>query len=169
MAKIALIGFMGSGKSSVAPLLAHRLGCTLVDTDSLILTRSGFTSIPLLFSEKGETAFRDIESEVAQSLRDSKHVVISTGGGIIGRPANMEALKNAGGLVVFLMTSFEEIQRRLAEFEDRPLFKDPKQAAALYQARFPIYTSYADIAVTTDGKTPEQVCSEILARIEAHV
>jgi shikimate kinase len=169
MAKIALIGFMGSGKSSVAPLLAHKLGCTLIDTDSLILERSGFASIPLLFSDKGEIAFRDIESEVAQSLRDSKHVVISTGGGIIGRPANMEALKNAGGLVVFLMTSFEEIQRRLAGFEDRPLFKDPKQAAALYQARFPIYTSYADIAVTTDGKTPEQVCAEIVATTETRV
>jgi shikimate kinase len=167
MTKIVLIGFMGSGKSSVAPLLAEGLGFTFVNTDSLIIERSGFASIPLLFAEKGEAAFRDIESEVAESLRDSEHMVVSTGGGIIGRPSNMEALKHSGGIVVFLKTSFEEIHRRLAEFEDRPLFKNPEQAAALYQTRLPIYQSYADITVTTDGKTPEQVCAEITSRIEA--
>jgi shikimate kinase len=167
MHKIILIGFMGSGKSSVAPRLATRLGYPLVDLDSRIVQESGFATIPLFFADKGEVAFRDLEAKVAHSLRDTERVVISTGGGIIGRHSNMEDLRHSGGVVVFLKTTFEEIQRRVSDMSTRPLFKNPEQAAALYEARLPLYTKYADIIVSTDGKTPDEVCNEIAIQIEA--
>lgn len=166
MHKIVLIGFMGSGKSSVAPLLATRLHYSLVDLDSLVVQQSGLPTIPRIFSERGEPAFRELEAQVAQSLRDATRVVISTGGGIIGRSANIENLRHGGGTVIFLKTSFDEIRRRISDISTRPLFKDPDHAAALYETRLPLYTSYADMTVVTDEKTPEQVCSEIVSQFE---
>jgi shikimate kinase len=166
MRKVILIGFMGSGKSSVAPLLATKLGYSLVDLDSLIVQQSGFPSIPALFSEKGEPEFRNLEAHVANSLRNAEQVVISTGGGIVGRSSNIENLKHGGGAVVFLKTSFDEIRRRISDMSARPLFQNPEQAAALYETRLPLYNAYADITVSTDGKTPDEVCSEITNQLE---
>jgi shikimate kinase len=165
MRKIALIGFMGSGKSSVAPLLATALGYRLVDVDNEIIARSGLRGIPEIFSTHGELFFRDLEAAVAESLANTASVVISTGGGIIGRPINISHLKQNDGFIVFLRTRFETISARISDFASRPLFRDIDRARSLFTERQPLYTEYADQIVDTDGKSPQQVCDEILALI----
>lgn len=158
---------MGSGKSSLAPLLAASLGFASVDADSEILMRSGCASIGEIFTKFNETHFRDLESEVAASLRDASALVIAAGGGVIGRPENMKHLANGGGIVVFLETSFDEVLRRVPERSSRPLLSDIVLAERLFHERLPVYRSYADITVATDGKTQNVLCSEILKLLES--
>ena len=160
--KVALIGFMGSGKSSVAPLLARELDYRLVDVDKEIISRSGLPSIPDIFTAHGETFFRDLEAAVSESLADARQVVISTGGGIIGRPSNISHLKQDSGTIVFLRTRFDTVATRISDFASRPLFRDIDRARALYTERQPLYTQYADVIIDTDEKSPQQVSHEIM-------
>ena len=169
MRKAALIGFMGSGKSSVAPLLATALGYSLVDVDSEIVARSGLCSIPEIFSAHGEHFFRDLEAAVAESVANTSSVVISTGGGIIGRPTNIAHLKQNDGLIVFLRTRFETITTRISDFASRPLFRDINRARSLFAERQPLYCEYADQIVDTDGKSPQQVCDEIMVMVRTEL
>jgi shikimate kinase len=164
--KLTLIGFMGSGKSSLAPLLAERLGFTAVDADSEIIARSGCASIEEIFSRFNETHFRELEAQVAASFRDASSIVIAAGGGVIGRATNMEHLMCNGGVVVFLETSFEEVLRRVPDRSSRPLLGDTVVAQKLYHERLPVYRGYADLIVATDGKTKIALCSEILQLLE---
>lgn len=158
--KIVLTGFMGSGKSTVAALLAERLTMPLIDMDSEIVRRAGGMSIPQIFDTFGETHFRDLESQVAASFAGSHSAVISTGGGTPERAENMRALKSARSCVVFLDVPFSTVQQRLAERTDRPLLRDPVKAQELHERRQKIYTQYADLIVSGE-KTPEEICREI--------
>ncbi len=169
ISKVVLIGFMASGKSAVAIELAPLLGFTVHQVDDAIVTRSGYPSVATIFTEKGETFFRDLESEVALSFREATNAVISTGGGIITRPANIEHLKHNGGIIVYLRTSFETVSARVGDITSRPLFANKADALELYKRRLPIYESYADIMVDTDGISVEEVCSEILAQLKLKV
>jgi shikimate kinase len=166
--KIILIGFMSSGKSSVAQELANRLGLQLIQTDDLIVKSSGYLSIPAIFSERGESHFRDLEESIAKSLSGQGGVVISTGGGIITRPTNMEHLTKNGGVVVFLRATFDTIASRIGDISSRPLFKDPESARTLFITRAPIYESYANITVDTDERTITEVCEEIIQQLQGH-
>jgi shikimate kinase len=165
MNKVVLIGFMGSGKSSIAPLLAESLGYRSIEMDEQIIEASGFPNIPAIFSALGEPGFRELEARVARSLRDASSVVISTGGGVIGRASNIADLAHGGGKTVFLHTSFPVLRERIKDIHTRPLFKNQEQALALYEERLPLYSRYADVSVTTDGKTPAQVRDAILTQI----
>ena len=164
--KIVLIGFMASGKSAVAAALAPQLGFSLIQVDEEIVTRSGHHSIPAIFAEKGEAHFRDLEAEVAASLRYAQNVVISTGGGIIGRDGNMTNLKDNDGVVVYLRSSFETVAERAGDLSTRPLFRDKEHALELFRHRLPIYERYADITIDTDKRSVEEVCSAILSQIK---
>jgi shikimate kinase len=167
ISKVVLIGFMASGKSAVAAELAPRLGFNVYQVDDEIVSRSGYPSVAALFAEKGEALFRELESEVALSLREAKDVVISTGGGIITRPTNMENLKSHGGIVVYLRTSFEIVSARAGDISSRPLFANKTDALELYKRRLPVYESYADIIVDTDGLSIEEVCSQIFSQLKS--
>lgn len=161
--KLILIGFMSSGKSSVAPLLADRLGFSSVDADEEIIRISGYRSIQDIFTECGEARFRELEATVAASYRDTSSLVIATGGGVVLNRSNMEHLTYNGGVVIFLQTDFEEVQRRVADTSTRPLFRDKVMAERIYRERQPLYGQYADYSVSTNGKTPYSVCLEVLA------
>jgi shikimate kinase len=163
--KLILIGFMASGKSAVAEALAPRLGFNRVQVDDEIVSRSGLPSIPVIFAEKGEAHFRDLEAEVAASLRNASNTVISTGGGIITRDENIANLKENGGLVVYLRTSFETVAERAGDLSSRPLFANKANALELYQQRLPVYERHADVIVDTDGLSIEEVCSAILTTL----
>ncbi len=158
-----LIGFMGSGKSSVAPLLAERLGFSAVDADEEIIKISGYQSIQEIFRECGEARFRELEATVAAAYRDASSVVIATGGGVFLNSANITHLTHGGGVVIFLQTDFAEIRRRVADTSTRPLFQDPIVAERIYRERQPLYKQYADYCVSTNGKSPHSVCLEVLA------
>jgi shikimate kinase len=165
LSKVVLIGFMASGKSAIAAELAPRLGFTVRQVDDDIVSRSSYPSVAAIFAEKGEGFFRDLESEVANTLGDSKDVVISTGGGIITREENMTNLKGSGGIIIYLRTSFETVTERAGDISTRPLFANKANALDLYRRRLPIYERHADIIIDTDGRTVNEVCSAIITRI----
>ena len=157
---VVLTGFMGTGKSTVGKRLAERLGYEFVDTDALIVARNG-RSIPDIFRESGEAAFRQMETAVAQALRGKTELVIATGGRLMLDEANAAALLE-NGRVFCLTAEPEEIIARLDGDERRPLLDVPDPAAQirrLLDARAAAYGQFPQIS--TSGKSAEQVAEEI--------
>ncbi|MCX6028756.1 MAG: 3-dehydroquinate synthase [Chloroflexi bacterium] len=126
---IILTGFMGTGKTAVGREVAERLGRPFVDLDVRIVERAG-KSIPAIFAEDGEPAFRALEATLCQKLRQPAGLVIATGGGAVLDPANREALA-AGGVLICLDADPDTILARLAGAEDRPLLADPDRRARI--------------------------------------
>jgi 3-phosphoshikimate 1-carboxyvinyltransferase len=157
---IVLIGFMGSGKTTISRLLAKKLQLELVETDDEIIKRSGLKSVNEIFEKKGEAFFRELEKEVISEYADKSNHIISCGGGVIENPENIKALKENSKLI-FLSASFETITGRIKNQLIRPLFKDAEKAKELYTRRLPIYKSYSDITIETDNLTPEQIVKAI--------
>lgn len=166
MRNIVLTGFMGTGKTSVGKILSQRLGFTLVDVDSEI-EREQKTTITDIFRQLGETAFRDMESDIIKRLSTLTNAVLSTGGGAVLRAENMEALRE-NGIIVCLSASPETILRRTGTAKNRPLLQtgNPLQKIIeLYEFRRPYYEK-ADIIIDTDNMGPLQVAEEIIKAIE---
>ncbi len=165
MRNIILVGFMGSGKSSIGRLLHQSLGYQLIDTDRAIEEQTGKT-ITDIFSQEGETTFRDLETNLLKELtsaKTSKHI-ISTGGGMVCRPENRALLRQLG-FVVWLKCSTEEIYNRTSKNSDRPLLqcKDPMQAIKeLFKKRSPFYEQTAHLEVNTTGLSLDEVSCGIL-------
>src|SRR5450432_2685574 len=126
---IVLIGFMGSGKSSVGRLLARQLGWSQIDTDELVAAEFGMP-IPAVFARWGEEYFRDAETEVLRKLKASAAMVIVTGGGIVVRPENVRRLRELG-TVVWLTADLPTFQKRLALRKNRPLLQTADPAATI--------------------------------------
>jgi shikimate kinase len=168
---IVLIGFMGSGKTTVSALLGTALGRRIIEMDVEIAQRAGYPSVAKIIDELGEPHFRELESTLAQELSRYNHVVISTGGGIISRAHTMELFKRTGATIVFLECSFERVQERLsAESElpfERPLFRDIKRARELFALREPLYREWADIIVPVDTLSPSEVRDRILQSLSS--
>ena len=162
---IILIGFMGSGKSSVARDLSTALGYPVVDTDSLIIEKTG-TSIPAIFEQDGEEEFRDLETAVLTELEQSgpSHRIVATGGGIIERRANRDVLKKMG-FVVWLVVSPEEILRRTAKNRERPLLNtgNPEETIRhLLEKRVDFYRDTAHQEIETDDLTFPEITTGIV-------
>ncbi len=160
---IFLVGLSGSGKSTVGRLLADRLGWSFVDSDTLIEKTAG-RSIPDIFSEEGEAAFRELEGRALSRATRSSRVVVATGGGAPTHDAGREVL--ADGFTVWLAVSPAVAAERLAAQptdEPRPLLAgDPRQRLeSLFESRRDDYAR-ADASIEVDGLTPEQVCDRIL-------
>jgi len=158
--RIILIGFMGSGKSSVGRILAERLGYELVDTDALLEERAG-APIPRIFREQGEPAFRAMESQVLAAVADRRRSVIATGGGAPAHPPN-RTFFTRGDAVFHLRVSLKAARERTGENADRPLLaQDPESVRRLYQGRQSVYEELGQ-SVDTDGKTPDDVADEVM-------
>ncbi len=164
MKNIALIGFMGSGKSTVAAILAKQYGWKLVEADDEIVKASGCKSVNEIFSQKGESHFRELEKKVIAETVKKEHQVISCGGGVVSSEETMNLLSE-NALIVFLYADFTTIAKRIGNFDSRPLFKEIQKAKELYQKRLPVYEMYAGVKVETDDKTPEQVADYIAAKV----
>jgi shikimate kinase len=166
--RIVLVGFMCSGKSTVGPALAARLGWEHLDLDREVERRDG-RPVPRIFAEEGEPRFRALEAEATAALAGRERVVLSPGGGWITNPALLEAL-GAGTLSVWLRVSPGEVlARSVSSPGERPLLRGPdplETVRALLAAREPFYRR-ADLAVETDGRAPEQVAGQILREAEA--
>src|SRR6266699_1529187 len=133
--KIILIGFMCSGKTTIAPLLAKKLSLKVVETDDLVRQLSGKT-IEEIFKEYGEMGYREFEIAVAKSLQHEDNAVISTGGGMGMNKIILDYMKE-NATTVFLETTFDTIVKRLDPKMPRPLFQNTTQAKHLYDFRQP--------------------------------
>ena len=159
--KIVLIGFMGSGKTSVAKAVAKKLNLKFIDMDETALNQTYRKSVNEIFEKDGEEKFREIELEVASKLEDADGVVISTGGGVIMNPQVMKYLtKNAS--VYYLKANFDKLKVRVEEKEIRPpLFRDVGKARQLFNKRAPLYEHYANVVIVTDNKSVDEIVGEI--------
>lgn len=165
---IALVGFMGAGKTVTSEILAGRLGLSRVSTDDTIIEKEG-RSINDIFADSGEPYFRKVEHEVVVELAGRSGLVIDCGGGVVLNPENMAALKS-NGLVIYLKTSPEAIYKRIRHETHRPLLKgeNPQQKIQeLLKQRARCYAQ-ADDTVDTDGKSPEQVAEEVVNILKRH-
>lgn len=162
---IILTGFMGTGKTVTGRMLAERTGMELVDMDSMIEKRQGKT-IPEIFAQDGEAAFRAMERVLVQELAQRDGLIISTGGGIVLNPDNIADFEKSG-LVVCLKASPETVFQRLEEDATRPLLAGDKKAqiAAILAERNPLYDAVAH-GIATDGLTVEETAGRILALYE---
>lgn len=161
---VVLTGFMGTGKTTVGRLLANELGFAYVDTDEIIESRFG--AIPDIFAKGGEDEFRQLERVVARELASSAMFVIATGGRMM-LDLNNAAVLGSTGRVFCLVSSPEEIARRLADdATDRPLLagSDPQQRIAkLLAEREEGYSRFEQ--VETDGRAPDDVVEDLLERL----
>jgi len=162
---IVLIGFMGSGKSSIARELSHALGYPVIDTDTLIVRQAG-KPIRKIFEDEGEDAFRDLESAILRNLEESlaTHRIIATGGGVITRPENREILRRLG-FVVWLVVSVEGIMRRTGKNRDRPLLNNEDQEGTitrLLKERRELYRGTAHQEIETDDLTFPEITTGIV-------
>jgi shikimate kinase len=162
--RIALIGFMGSGKTTVGRLVAARLGYRFLDLDVLISENAG-KSIREIFDEDGEEAFRQIESDTLYSVREMNRLVIATGGGAPVRQENQEFFENLAS-TFYLEVSFEEFLNRTGRDHTRPLLdRSEMELAKLYKSRVSIYRSLGQ-RVVTDSRKPQDIAAEILKKLE---
>jgi 3-dehydroquinate synthase len=169
--RITLIGFMGSGKSTVARLVAGKLGWEAVDSDDLVEAAAGNT-IPSIFADEGELAFRRRETAVFEALKHRERVVVAAGGASSILPETRSAIAEAG-LVIHLEASPEAIVARLSAQQDaaeRPMLAgaDPvERVRRLWSQRAALY-SLADFTVHTDSLSPEEVATEVVRLHEVY-
>jgi len=164
--RIVLTGFMGSGKSTVGPLLAARLGWRFVDADDVIEAEAR-TNIAELFARGGEAAFRLREHEAIARLAEDQELVLALGGGAIEtEEVRTLLLGTAGTLLVHLEVHLETTLRRCAGTEGlRPILADRANLAARYERRLPLYRE-AHVSVKVDGLTPEEAVEAIVEALE---
>lgn len=162
--KIILIGFMGSGKSTISKKIAGKLNLKLIEMDTIIEQNAGKT-IKDIFSQQGETTFRQMEIDFAKEYAQFDNIVISTGGGVVMNKIILDYFKDHNGKIFFLDTSFEEIVKRIGNDTSRPLFQDKIKAHELYKFRYPLYKSYADVTIHTIHKTQSDIVEEIIQMV----
>ena len=159
---LALIGFMGTGKTSVGRLVAEHLNFDFMDTDEQIQAKAGRT-IAEIFAMDGEATFRALEHETVLDLAKYKQTVISTGGGLPANPENLTELKRHA-LVICLWSSAEKIWERVRHQTHRPLLHDAdpqKKIRELLAVRDPFYKQ-ADVLINTDIRTVREVAQQVV-------
>lgn len=161
---IYLVGFMGSGKSTVGRVLADELGWSFFDLDDEIEREQG-TTIATIFDQRGEPEFRRIENEAlhgcVRAVQAGRPRVISLGGGAFLNPENLDLVSN-NGVSVWLDCPLPVIERRIAGFTHRPLARDPQKLRHLYEARRAGY-SRADFRLDIDDEEAAATAARILA------
>jgi shikimate kinase len=166
---IALIGFMGVGKSAVGKELAAKMGKQLIETDSLIVKKAG-KSIPEIF-QGGEIAFRELEIEVIKEIFDKNDQVIACGGGVVLNKINIDRLRQKA-VMIWLTASPATILKRVKEDgANRPLLKTNstiEDIRSLLKFRMPYYERAADIKIDTKGVTIDEVVKQILIKLKEH-
>jgi shikimate kinase len=162
---IILTGFMGAGKTSVGVRLAKDLGYAFVDTDGLIEADQR-TTVAAIFSSFGEAYFRDVETRIIRQVLEGGDQVIATGGGAVIREENRKAFRERG-MTICLAARPETVYERVRQETHRPLLQVPDPLARIREllaGREQFYRQ-ADLVIETDGKTVDEVISEIRQRV----
>ena len=164
---IVLIGMMGAGKTSVGRCLQRRTGLARIDTDEMIAAEFGIPIVQI-FARHGEEKFREAEAKVLQKLARDRPAIITTGGGIILRPDNVDLLKKLGA-VIWLTADEKTLFERASRRNERPLLQKEKPQTVfseLFAKREALYASAADLQIDTEGKSHDDVADAILAKLE---
>jgi shikimate kinase len=166
-----LIGYRGSGKTTVAAALSEQLKWPWIDADAELEQRAGKT-IKQIFADEGETAFRDLEGAVLKDFTKLDRHILALGGGVILRPENRELLLGRGK-TVWLKASpealFERISSDATTAERRPNLTGQGGLAeirTLLAERMPLYTAAADVTIDAEDKSPEGIAREIIAKLQ---
>lgn len=161
--RIVLTGFMGSGKSTVGPLIAERLGWRFVDVDNVIEHDAGM-AIAQIFATRGEAAFRELEYATIARLAHKEKLVLALGGGAIEREETRTLLLNSPGtLLVHLEVELKTTLARCGGTEGtRPVLADQANLAARYERRLPLYRT-AHVSIRADDKTPSEVAASVIS------
>lgn len=163
---IVLIGFMGTGKSTVGRDLSRKLNLGYIDTDTMIQERKGMI-IKEIFDRYGEGFFREIEKEVISEVSKMKNKIILCGGGVVLNPINIENLRSNGRLIL-LKAQPETILKRIDEDDTRPVLRgyfSIEGVKALMQERNHLYNKAADIVIETDDKPVDEISSDIIRQL----
>jgi len=165
---IALIGFMGTGKTAVGKALAKKLDKKFIEMDSLIEQKAGKT-IPEIFKQDGEIAFRELEIEVTKEAAKGKNQVIACGGGVVLNKINIDRLRNES-IIVYLTASPKVILKRVSGGGmERPLLKASNQALTVQELltfRKPFYERAADIKIDTSKLDVDSVVEQIIEKLK---
>ena len=164
---IALIGFMGTGKTAVGRVLAQKLNRRFVELDALIEKKAG-KSIPEIFRQDGEIVFRELEIAVTKEVASGTNLVIACGGGIVLNRINIDRLRQQG-IIVYLTATPAVILKRVSSDSHRPLLEVADRAQTIRQLlklRRPFYEAAADIKIDTTGLTIDSVAEEIISRLK---
>lgn len=163
---IFLLGYMGTGKTSVGRVLAEMLGLDVVDTDDVIVAKEGI-SINEIFAKHGEEYFRQVEARVVAELAEGEPVIISCGGGVPLREENRSIIKE-NGISVLLTASAETIYQRIKNDDQRPLLKDNmtvEHIQDMLNKRKAAYEEASIIVVDTENKSIGDICVEIMEEL----
>ncbi len=165
---IALIGFMGVGKTAVGKVLAEKLGRSFVELDLLIEQKAG-KSIPDIFQQDGETVFRELEIEVTKEVSKDENLVIACGGGIVLNKINIDRLRQQSR-IVYLTAPPEVILKRVSgEAGERPLLKTVGRDLNIRELlgfRKPFYERAADIIINTSKLDIDSVAEQIISKLK---
>lgn len=159
--KIILIGYMGSGKSSVAQKLGSLLNLPILEMDEVVFQKTHTNNMHEVFAKGGELLLRETEIAIAKEYASIEKKVISTGAGIVMNKIVLDYLRNPNGKIVFLNATFQTIAQRLAHDTVRPLFNNIAEAETLYHFRQPLYLKYADQVINVENKSVEEIALEI--------
>lgn len=164
---IMLIGFMGTGKSTISACLGQMLGRAVVDTDKLIEEYEGI-SIREIFDKYGEDYFRSCETKTLLDLKHKKELIVSCGGGIVLKEENIKHMKD-GGRIVLLTAEPETVLGRVRNDKSRPILNGNMNVdfiSRLMEKRQEKYLKAADIIVCTDHKSVPEICSELVSKLD---
>ena len=160
---IVLIGYRGTGKSTIAEILEEKLSMRVIGMDAEIVRRAG-KSIPEIVEESGWDHFRDMESQVAADLGGDNELIIDAGGGVIVRPENIESLKQ-NGIVFWLVADVETVVERIKDGAQRPSLSGSKsfvdEVAEILAEREPKYKAAADHTIDTADNPPHEAAQTI--------
>lgn len=164
---IVLIGYRGTGKSTVAKILGNRLGRKVMSTDAEIVKDAG-QSIPHIVEQFGWDHFRELETQMCRKLQDQTDVVIDSGGGLILKEENVKILK-ANGTFFWLTADVSTIIKRIADGTQRPSLSGTKsfveEIKDILKERTPKYQAAADHIIPTDQTSPDKIADSILSLI----
>ena len=163
--KIILLGFMGSGKSSIAKEFARDARVNRIELDDKIVRVSSHDSILEIFEKRGEAVFRELETKVLKEALAEESFVLSTGGGIVEAERNRELIASSDAIKIFLDTPFVELERRVGGEEGRPLFQSSEQARLRFDDRRPFYCQLADLVLQTMRHSPIELAEIIRSLI----
>ena len=165
---IALIGFMGAGKTAVGKALAEKLSKEFIELDALIEQKAG-KSIPEIFQQDGEIAFRELEIEVIKEVSTNKNLVIACGGGIVLNKINIDRLKKESTIVYLTAPPRIILKRVSSEKGQRPLLEVDNPALTireLIRFRKPFYERAADITINTSKLDIDSVVEQIISKVK---